>query len=202
MKKAPAYAFARRMTAKQTPVRPRPKRQEIALIDLAQKAKKIPRMRALFSGRNGAGKTLAAEFLARHLDVALFRIDLSKVVSKYIGETEKNLARVFDAAELSGAILLFDEADALFGKRSEAKDAHDRYANIEIDYLLQRLEKFRRAGHSVVSTPPRRRFDVHAQNPLPFVIPACAPIGEARPRPVSRGEGACRISPVRPRESG
>ena len=115
-------------------------------------------MRALFSGRNGAGKTLAAEFLARHLDVALFRIDLSKVVSKYIGETEKNLARVFDAAELSGAILLFDEADALFGKRSEAKDAHDRYANIEIDYLLQRLEKFR--GLAILSCQRRHADDL------------------------------------------
>ena len=123
MKKAPAYAFARRMIPKQTPVRPLPKMREIALIDLADKAKKILRPRALFSGRNNAGKTLAAEFLARQLDVALFRIDLSKVVGKYIGETEKNLRRVFDAAEWSGAILLFDEADALFGKRSEVKDS-------------------------------------------------------------------------------
>ena len=158
MKKAPAYAFARRMIPKQTPVRPLPKRQEIALIDLADKAKKILRPRALFSGRNNAGKTLAAEFLARQLDVALFRIDLSKVVGKYIGETEKNLRRVFDAAELSGAILLFDEADALFGKRSEVKDSHDRYANIEIDYLLQRLEKFE--GLAILSCKHRRAVDL------------------------------------------
>jgi SpoVK/Ycf46/Vps4 family AAA+-type ATPase len=141
--KAPAQTFARRIMPKQTPARPLPKRQESALIDLANKAKKILRTRALFSGRNGTGKTSAAEFLARRLDVALFRIDLSKVVSKYIGETEKNLRRLFDAAESSGAILLLDEADALFGKRSEVKDAHDRYANIEIGYLLQRLETFK-----------------------------------------------------------
>jgi SpoVK/Ycf46/Vps4 family AAA+-type ATPase len=158
MKKAPAWSFARRMTPKQTAARPLPKRQEIALIDLAKKAKKIPRTRALFSGRNGAGKTLAAEFLARRLDVALFRIDLSNVVSKYIGETEKNLHRLFDAAESSNAILLFDEADTLFGKRSEVKDSHDRYANIEIHYLLQRLEKFR--GLAILSCKSRHAVDL------------------------------------------
>jgi SpoVK/Ycf46/Vps4 family AAA+-type ATPase len=128
------------------------------LIELAQKAKKIPRMRALFSGRNGAGKTLAAAFLAHRLDVALFRIDLSQLVGKYIGETEKDLVRLFDAAELSGAILLFDEADALFGKRSEVKDAHDRFANIEIDYLLQRLESFE--GLAILSCQRRRAADL------------------------------------------
>ncbi|MEO8013031.1 MAG: ATP-binding protein, partial [Polaromonas sp.] len=95
---------------------------------------------ALFAGESGTGKTLAAEVLARELQLDLYRIDLSAVVSKYIGETEKNLRRVFDAAEDSGAILLFDEADALFGKRSEVKDSHDRYANIEVSYLLQRME--------------------------------------------------------------
>jgi SpoVK/Ycf46/Vps4 family AAA+-type ATPase len=158
MKKAPAYAFARRMIPKQTPARLLPKRQENALIDLANKAKKIPRPRALFSGRNGAGKTMAAEFLARRLDVALFRIDLSQVVGKYIGETEKNLRRLFDAAKSSGAILLFDEADALFGKRSEVKDSHDRYANIEIDYLLQRLEKFE--GLAILSCKRRHAIDL------------------------------------------
>ena len=158
MKKAPANAFARRIAPKQTPAGPLPKRQENALIDLAQKAMKILRTRALFSGRNGAGKTLAAQFLARRLDVALFRVDLSQVVSKYIGETEKNLDRLIGAAESSGAILLFDEADALFGKRSEVKDAHDRYANIEIDYLLQRLEKFR--GLAILSCKRCRAVDL------------------------------------------
>src|SRR5262249_41721914 len=94
----------------------------------------------LFVGESGTGKTMAAEVLATELHLDLYRIDLSSVVSKYIGETEKNLRKIFDAAEDSGAILLFDEADALFGKRSEVKDSHDRYANIEVSYLLQRME--------------------------------------------------------------
>ena len=89
---------------------------------------------------SGTGKTMAAEVLANDLRLDLYSIDLSQLVSKYIGETEKNLRRVFDAAEASGAILLFDEADALFGKRTEVKDSHDRYANIEVSYLLQRME--------------------------------------------------------------
>src|SRR5262249_52332955 len=93
---------------------------------------------ALFAGESGTGKTMAAEVLANDLGLSLHRIDLAAVVNKYIGETEKNLRRLFDAAEGSGAILFFDEADALFGKRSEVKDSHDRYANIEINYLLQR----------------------------------------------------------------
>ena len=83
------------------------------------------------------------EVIANELALDLFRVDLSRVVSKYIGETEKNLRRVFDAAEESGAILLFDEADALFGKRSEVKDSYDRYANVEISYLLSRMETYR-----------------------------------------------------------
>src|SRR5262249_32906735 len=98
---------------------------------------------ALFARPSGTGKTMAAEGLAAQLCLDLYRIDLSSVVSKYIGETEKNLRRVFDAAEEGGAILLFDEADALFGKRSEVKDSHDRYANIEVGYLLQRMEAYR-----------------------------------------------------------
>jgi SpoVK/Ycf46/Vps4 family AAA+-type ATPase len=97
---------------------------------------------ALFAGGSGTGKTLAAEVLANELHLDLYRIDLSSVVSKYIGETEKNLRRVFDAAEEGGVILLFDEADALFGKRSEVKDSHDRHANIEVSYLLQRMESY------------------------------------------------------------
>jgi SpoVK/Ycf46/Vps4 family AAA+-type ATPase len=93
----------------------------------------------LFAGVSGTGKTMAAEVIANDLRLNLYRIDLSQVVSKYIGETEKNLRRLFDAAEDGGAILFFDEADSLFGKRSEVKDSHDRYANIEINYLLQRM---------------------------------------------------------------
>jgi SpoVK/Ycf46/Vps4 family AAA+-type ATPase len=97
---------------------------------------------ALFAGPSGTGKTLSAEILANELGLDLYKVDLSCVVSKYIGETEKNLSRVFQDAQDSNAILLFDEADALFGKRSEVKDAHDRYANIEINYLLQRVEEY------------------------------------------------------------
>src|SRR5690606_29032833 len=98
---------------------------------------------ALFAGASGTGKTLVAEVLANAVSLDLYRIDLSQVVSKYIGETEKNLARVFDAAEEGGAVLLFDEADALFGRRTEVKDSHDRYANVETSYLLQRMEAYR-----------------------------------------------------------
>jgi SpoVK/Ycf46/Vps4 family AAA+-type ATPase len=92
----------------------------------------------LFTGPSGIGKTTAAQMLAHELGSAVFRVDSNQVVSKYIGETEKNLARIFDSAEASGAILFFDEADALFGKRSEVKDSHDRYANQEVNHLVQR----------------------------------------------------------------
>ena len=123
---------------------------------------------ALFAGESGTGKTLAAEVLARELQLDLYRIDLSAVVSKYIGETEKNLRRVFDAAEDSGAILLFDEADALFGKRSEVKDSHDRYANIEVSYLLQRMELYR--GLAILTTNLKQSLDVAFQRRLRFVV--------------------------------
>ena len=123
---------------------------------------------ALFAGESGTGKTLAAEVLARELQLDLYRIDLSAVVSKYIGETEKNLRRVFDAAEDSGAILLFDEADALFGKRSEVKDSHDRYANIEVSYLLQRMESYR--GLAILTTNLKAALDVAFQRRLRFVV--------------------------------
>ena len=99
-------------------------------------------LRALFAGASGTGKTLAASVIANELGLPLYRIDLAAVVSKYIGETEKNLDRIFEAAEGSNAVLFFDEADALFGKRSEVKEAHDRYANIEVAYLLQRVESY------------------------------------------------------------
>ncbi|TVP69186.1 MAG: ATP-binding protein [Rhodobacteraceae bacterium] len=122
----------------------------------------------LFAGPSGAGKTMAAEVLARDLDLDLFRIDLSQVVSKYIGETEKNLAGVFDAAEDGGAILLFDEADALFGKRSEVRDSHDRYANMEVAYLLQRLETYR--GLAILTTNFRAALDKAFARRLRFVV--------------------------------
>lgn len=123
---------------------------------------------ALFAGESGTGKTLAAEVLAHELHLDLYRIDLSTVVSKYIGDTEKNLRRVFDAAEASGAILLFDEADALFGKRSEVRDSHDRYANIEVGYLLQRMEAYR--GLAILTTNMKAALDVAFQRRLSFVV--------------------------------
>ncbi|HUH98343.1 MAG TPA: ATP-binding protein [Anaerolineales bacterium] len=133
--------------------------------------KKLTRGRgvsALFSGSSGTGKTMAAEILASALKLDLYRIDLSSVVSKYIGETEKNLARVFDEAERSSVILFFDEADALFGKRSEVKDAHDRYANIEINYLLQRMEDYQ--GLAILATNMRQSLDEAFLRRLRFLI--------------------------------
>jgi SpoVK/Ycf46/Vps4 family AAA+-type ATPase len=123
---------------------------------------------ALFAGASGTGKTMAAEVLASELRLDLYRIDLSQVVSKYIGETEKNLRRVFDTAEVSGAILLFDEADALFGKRSEVKDSHDRYANIEISYLLQRMEAYR--GLAILTTNLKNVLDTAFLRRIRFVV--------------------------------
>lgn len=123
---------------------------------------------ALFAGPSGAGKTMAAEVLARDLNLDLFRVDLSRVVSKYIGETEKNLATVFDAAEDGGAILLFDEADALFGKRSEVRDSHDRYANMEVAYLLQRIETYR--GLAILTTNFRSALDKAFARRLRFIV--------------------------------
>jgi len=122
----------------------------------------------LFAGESGTGKTMAAEALANELHLDLYRIDLSSVVSKYIGETEKNLRKVFDSAEDSGAILLFDEADALFGKRSEVKDSHDRYANIEVSYLLQRMEAY--TGLAVLTTNQKTALDTAFQRRLRFIV--------------------------------
>ncbi|QLE51324.1 ATP-binding protein [Nostoc sp. C057] len=123
---------------------------------------------ALFAGASGTGKTLGAEVLAQKLCLDLYRIDLSSVVSKYIGETEKNLRRVFDAAEQGGVILLFDEADALFGKRSEVKDARDRYANIEVSYLLQRMESY--PGLAVLTTNLKSAIDTAFLRRIRFVV--------------------------------
>jgi AAA+ superfamily predicted ATPase len=123
---------------------------------------------ALFHGESGTGKTMAAEVIANDLDLDLYRIDLSAVVSKYIGETEKNLRRLFDAAEYSGSILFFDEADALFGKRSEVKDSHDRYANIEVNYLLQRIESYR--GLAILATNFKAAFDPAFFRRLRFMV--------------------------------
>ncbi len=123
---------------------------------------------ALFAGVSGTGKTMAAEVIAHDLELDLYRVDLSATVSKYIGETEKNLARIFDAAEEGGAVLLFDEADALFGKRSEVKDSHDRYANIEVSYLLQRMESYR--GLAILTTNLKSAVDTAFMRRLRFVV--------------------------------
>jgi hypothetical protein len=125
-------------------------------------------MAALFAGPSGTGKTLAAEVVAGALELDLYRVDLARVVSKYIGETEKNLARIFDAAEAGGAVLLFDEADALFGKRSEVKDSHDRYANIEVAYLLQRMEAYR--GVAILTSNAEANLDAAFARRLRFVV--------------------------------
>jgi hypothetical protein len=146
-------------------------RQRITVHDRWGFAARSPRglgITALFFGPSGTGKTLAAEVLANELRLDLYRIDLSSVVSKYIGETEANLRRVFDAAEESGAILLFDEADALFGKRSEVKDSHDRYANIEVSYLLQRMEAYR--GLAVLTTNMRSALDPAFLRRIRFIV--------------------------------
>lgn len=126
------------------------------------------RTAGLFVGASGTGKTKAAEVLARELGAPLYRVDLAAIASKYVGETEKNLDRVFRAAEESRAILLFDEADALFGKRGEVKDSHDRYANIEANYLLQRIEAFR--GVVILTTNRKSAIDAAFLRRLRFVI--------------------------------
>jgi ATPase family associated with various cellular activities (AAA) len=133
---------------------------------------------ALFAGESGTGKTLAAEVLAGELGLDLYRIDLAATVSKYIGETEKNLSRLFAAAEASGAVLLFDEADALFGKRGEVKDGHDRYANLEIAYLLQRMESYR--GLAILTTNLRSNVDRAFLRRLRFVVQFPFPDAEQR----------------------
>jgi len=122
----------------------------------------------LFTGPSGTGKTIAAEVIANELDLELYRIDLSQVVSKYIGETEKNLRQVFDAAESSDAILLFDEADALFGKRTEIRDSHDRYADCEVSYLLQRIETY--PGLVILTTNKKSDLDPAFVRRLRYVV--------------------------------
>ncbi|MBK7916050.1 MAG: ATP-binding protein [Chloroflexi bacterium] len=151
-------------------------------------------LNVLFSGPSGAGKTMAADILAHELALDIYKIDLSTVVSKYIGETEKNLDRIFSAAQASNAILFFDEADALFGKRSEVKDARDRYANIEVAYLLQKMEEY--DGITILATNLSGNMDdafarrLHHAIEFPFpdkemreeiwrrVFPAATPLAE------------------------
>jgi DNA polymerase III delta prime subunit len=133
---------------------------------------------ALFAGPSGCGKTMAAQVLARSLDLELYRVDLAGVVSKYIGETEKHLRTVFDACQRAPVLLLFDEADALFGKRTQVKDAHDRFANIEIDYLLQRMERF--DGLAVLATNRKADLDSAFLRRLRFVIDFVPPAAAER----------------------
>jgi hypothetical protein len=123
---------------------------------------------ALFAGPPGTGKTMAAEAIAHELGLPMYRIDLSQVVDKYIGETEKNLRRLFDAADAADVLLFFDEADALFGKRTEVKDAHDRYANLEVSYLLERMERFK--GLAILATNRKKDLDEAFLRRLRFVL--------------------------------
>jgi len=139
-----------------------------------------PGVTALFWGDSGTGKTLACEVLAHELRLDLVRVDLAGVISKYIGETEKNLRRIFDAAEDAGALLLFDEADALFGQRSEVRDSHDRYANQEVAWLLQRMESHR--GLAVLTTNQREALDAAFLRRLRFVLPFPFPDAAQRER--------------------
>jgi hypothetical protein len=137
-------------------------------------------LKILFAGESGTGKTMAAQVLANDLGLDIFQVDLATIVSKYIGETEKNLGRIFEAAHGSNAILFFDEADALFGKRSEVSDAKDRYANIEVAYLLQRMESY--AGAVILATNFRRNIDDAFLRRLDFVIDFPAPERDDRER--------------------
>jgi SpoVK/Ycf46/Vps4 family AAA+-type ATPase len=133
---------------------------------------------AMFFGPSGTGKTMAAMGVAHRLGIQILRIDLSRVVSKYIGETEKNLDRVFEDAQNSGSALVFDEAEGLLGKRSEVKDAHDRYANIEVAYLLQRLEAY--DGLAILTTNMRQNIDAAFLRRLRFIIDFPRPDADAR----------------------
>ena len=137
-------------------------------------------LKVLFAGESGTGKTMAAQVLGAVLGLQMFRVDLATVVSKYIGETEKNLERIFSAADGSNAILFFDEADALFGKRSEVSDAHDRYANIEVAYLLQRMEGY--PGAVILATNFRRNIDAAFIRRLDFVVDFPFPEADDRKR--------------------
>lgn len=154
----------------------------------SQKSSRGLGITALFAGVSGTGKTMAAEVLAQEFDLDLYRIDLSAVSSKYIGETEKNLRKIFDAAESGGAVLLFDEADALFGKRTQVKDSHDRHANLEVSYLLQRMEAYQ--GLAILTTNLKDSLDQAFLRRLRFII------NFPYPQKDSRSEIWARIFPT------
>jgi SpoVK/Ycf46/Vps4 family AAA+-type ATPase len=152
-------------------------------------------VRLLFAGPPGTGKTLSSEILAHELGVDLLVVDISRVVSKWIGETEKNLAEVFDAAERAQAVLLFDEADALFGRRTDVSDAHDRYANLETAYLLARLERFE--GMAVLATNLRQNVDPAFIRRLEFAVDFEEPNAQER-----EALWRCHIPPRAPLDPG
>jgi SpoVK/Ycf46/Vps4 family AAA+-type ATPase len=135
-------------------------------------------VKAMFAGPSGTGKTLAARALASHLDLPLYRIDLASVVSKWVGETEKNLSRAFEAAEIAGAVLLFDEGDALLAKRGEISRGTDRYANLEVSYLLQAVEAH--DGVVIVTTNQKQNIDTAFQRRFDLIVEFTPPSAEAR----------------------
>jgi SpoVK/Ycf46/Vps4 family AAA+-type ATPase len=137
-------------------------------------------LNVLFCGPSGTGKTMSAGIVARELGLDLYKIDLSTVVSKYIGETEKQLSLIFREAQSSNAILFFDEADAIFGKRSEVKDAHDRYANIEVAYLLQKMEEYE--GIVILATNFRKNIDEAFTRRIHYIVEFPFPEAEYRER--------------------
>ena len=138
---------------------------------------------AVFSGASGTGKTMAAEVIAQELGTNLFRINSKQVMSKYIGETEKNLARLFEMAQRKNYILFFDEADALFGKRSEIKDSHDRYANVEVSYLLAKIQAYR--GLVILSTNRKANLDPKIGCRVKYLLEFSPPIPSSRLKPRS-----------------
>lgn len=155
-----------------------PAMQLQTLREIASQVRHRPGLSVLFAGPSSTGKTMAAEVLANDLQLDLYRIDLAAVVSKYIGETEKNLRRIFEAAERSDAILFFDEADALFGKRTGVKDSHDRFANVGLNYLLRRMEEYR--GLAILATNQKSALDPAFVRRLRFVVKFPLPRGEPR----------------------
>jgi SpoVK/Ycf46/Vps4 family AAA+-type ATPase len=195
-----------------------PEEQSVSIVELLARIRKRRRVHddwgfasklgrglgvtALFSGTPGTGKTMCAGLIARELGTELYQVDLSRIVSKWIGETEKHLSQVFDAAEASHAILLFDEADALFGKRTEVKSSNDRHANQQVDYLLQRIETFTgicilTTNHeSAIDEAFRRRLAVHVRFPVPDVAERARLWAALLPReaPVERDLGIHRLA--------
>ena len=143
--------------------------------------KMIVKKISLFTGTDGNGKTLAAETLARSTKKDLYRVDLSQIVSKYIGETEKNLEKIFKRVENKDWILFFDEADALFGKRTEVKDSHDRYANIEINYLVERIENY--PGLVILATNKKTNLDNAFMRRLRYIVEFPSPTKKKKTKP-------------------